>query len=255
MNDGKINNRLSAIEASLKALRNHVTKIDANFETLRQQYATTEQKKSPDNENNPTPSVTLVESTPNDAQNSKTGADKSNPWLTGLQVVGIFAGVVVAIASVAQWCQLGQNFRIDQRAWVGVPDGRVTQFEAGKPVNVELYVVNSGKTPAIGVHSKHSLNGAVGDNLPEFIFGSTKGPDSLVSIPPQGKITILFHPPDSDALSSPAMDAIKSGANGAYAYGTIWYEDVFGKSHQTDFCMRIVYPGILQACPKHNTMD
>ena len=43
-------------------------------------------------------------------------------------------------------------FRDDQRAWVGVSKASLIQFEAGKPIKIDVLVLNTGKTPARKAH-------------------------------------------------------------------------------------------------------
>ena len=140
--------------------------------------------------------------------------------------------------------------RTDQKAWVGVKTARVN-FDNDGP-EVEFVFTNGGKTPAIDLH---------------FVFLAYFGP--LGTNPPfneaendaKGRIVIVPNV-DTAAKARPSVipkadiDGIKAGIISFFAYGTVWYKDIFEGRRKTTFC-GIYNPIIKQfdACVEHNTAE
>jgi hypothetical protein len=140
--------------------------------------------------------------------------------------------------------------RTDQKAWVGVKTARVS-FDNDGP-EVEFIFTNGGKTPAIDLH---------------FVFLAYFGP--LGTNPPfneaesdaKGRIVIVPNV-DTAAKARPSVipkadiDGIKAGIISFFAYGTVWYKDIFEGRRKTTFC-GIYNPIIKQfdACVEHNTAE
>jgi hypothetical protein len=133
------------------------------------------------------------------------------------------------------------NARFDQRAWLGIADFKVIEFEKGKTFKVDVGVSNSGKTPALDISQASN-----------YILSPTKilGPDSnaladapfepMPAVAPQGHMTAHFGMPWDDM--SAHYDAINKGTEWLYFFGEIRYTDT---SHtvkgSTKWCLYVVF--------------
>jgi hypothetical protein len=126
----------------------------------------------------------------------------------------------------------------------------LTQFERGKPIIIDVEITNTGRTPAT-----HVLKSAIEDStlvprdkpMPDRIESLQKSlPNSPgASLPPNGGYTMSFgrsiSGTDQSEISA-SYDAIKSRQLVLYILGTVHYEDVFGISHNTNWCVWISNP-------------
>jgi hypothetical protein len=126
-----------------------------------------------------------------------------------------------------------EQARLEQRAWVSVRFADLT-FQSGNPVQSKMTVQNSGKTVARNVTVHHSI-----------AFSSTQ----LTSLPPYpaqtGAEAILFPgiPIEVKVTTRTMTDEdivlLKSGNRFMYEYGTVQYDDVFGRHHRTEICVTL----------------
>ncbi|MGH2506771.1 MAG: hypothetical protein ACRDHZ_05075 [Ktedonobacteraceae bacterium] len=141
------------------------------------------------------------------------------------------------------------QFRLEQRAWVGVEHVASTGFTDRTIWTVTVTFVNSGKTPAKNVEvsaayvvSPVSIAGPSMEEVTRLHFGPAQ------SIAPEGRYSmelgpiVLGHPvfrpeiKDSQTLLS-SYEAIKAGRLFLYYYGILKYKDAFGGHRQTQFCI------------------
>jgi hypothetical protein len=70
-------------------------------------------------------------------------------------------------------------------------------------------------------------------------------------IPPGGEIQV-----DSQIIPQEQLSAVKAGKSPLFVYGTVWYEDIFGASHWTQYCWSVdPNRGVNYEGPKHNDCD
>jgi hypothetical protein len=167
-----------------------------------------------------------------------------------------------------------EQSKLGQRAWVGVSDSRLAQFEANKSIRVEITLTNSGNTPARDAHEStgYALSRIY---LREPPKEATARLDKLLPqrsanpLPPQGRfVTRLGDIPPVGANASPedlggvavvreSYDAIKSKVEILYVFGEYEYRDISGRSHTTRFCVFISDPDTkeVQFCDGFNQID
>jgi hypothetical protein len=147
-------------------------------------------------------------------------------------------------------------FREDQRAWVGIGEFGLVEFDESK-LKVQIGFSNSGKTPALNVRkaSRFRLYSYVAEgpepaDLTRFEF--TPGS----AIPPQGKY--ILHVGDDEKKTVLAHYAsIKNGASFLFEFGEIQYNDISGRSHTTRYCVYLADSNAKQLafCQRFNEMD
>jgi hypothetical protein len=139
-----------------------------------------------------------------------------------------------------------------QRAWLGIGDVDVTQFSEGKPVRVNIHIVNSGKTPPI--NSKQEAGFAVGNKPnPPAKFNPFSHSISGNIVPPGGS-TILTIGLSWDTIKSDYR-AILANQLALFVFVNITYDDVYGGHHKTKSCLRMEDANHFVFCEGGNTMD
>ncbi len=164
--------------------------------------------------------------------------------------------LAIAAEQTARATQDGLNtnrnaLQLENRAWLGVTNESVIQFETGKAVKVDINLVNSGKTPASQVDEGTDLAAySVIPSMP-IIFGLKP----TASIPPQGVHVLHF-------VSSVKLDGVTEAKVEAKQLiwvfrGTVQYEDFDKMRRATYVCMFMSDPPTKQLsfCPDGNDMD
>jgi hypothetical protein len=130
------------------------------------------------------------------------------------------------------------NFREDQRAWVGVLDYEVTHFVKGEPIEFKIRLQNTGKTPALNF----SVN-AVGD------FLGNEGPthqwikNGLDKVRPRGSSVIapqevqIIRNEYARVLTETDEQAVKTGKATYYIVGRATYIGVDLQPEWMTFCI------------------
>ncbi len=187
----------------------------------------------------------------------------------------IGAGLVLIYAAItgAQWWELRQNFRVDERAWLkfeAAPQqpGDQTfswQLTVGQPVTYPLRVVNVGKTAAKNVDMKFFIDIVDADKEPPlsrvdssrgFPFGHiTTG----IVFPSQDFKQTVIRPGNGAAAQLATGDEVRAMEEGkAYlaVYGIISYDDIFQIHRWTKFCT-FLGDGQFRAqdCATYNAVD
>jgi hypothetical protein len=181
-----------------------------------------------------------------------------------LVVLGIYTTLTYLL-----WWQNANNFREGNRAWVLVHTIDTTngntilfpsQLKVGDKVGVQVYVKNSGNTPA-----RHARIGVVvvpqyydqpweldsGDQ-PVFSVGDEAvGPETTIA--PAGtksNSTLLW-----GQLSETDLAALANKRLVIYMHGRVIYQDIFGISHWTHFCAVLPFTGAWTNCKYGNEID
>jgi hypothetical protein len=147
------------------------------------------------------------------------------------------------------------------RAYVSAKPSQkgITNFGSSMDAELELGIQNSGQTPAIDL-TNLSILFPRPYPLPENIDLTIPAPSGK---PPDG---ITLHPRDVEYGSTLTRKveplqyaAIKAGVGRLYAFGTIYYNDVFGTAHWTHFCYSFYGEGPTltkwESCPRYNDTD
>lgn len=134
------------------------------------------------------------------------------------------------------------QFRLEQRAWIGITDFHVVgNIEAGKPIKALAVLVNSGHTVARDVKVNIIVHTNVGpldisayaknpDEKPAAPFGLNRGIFNLFPNQPMNL------PGETGSPNAEAVNAIRVGIRMLYAFGEVTYTDVFDVPHVTKFC-------------------
>jgi hypothetical protein len=146
-----------------------------------------------------------------------------------------------------------ENFRLEQRAWVGTIEVLPPEYvEGDKKVYVKerqqvkggVFITNSGKTPARKLYtvvSMYVLKSGVEPIFQYKVVGTVQ-PSVTASKPTHGVMQpgmkFTLRPLPIEGLASKAdIDDLINERYIVYLSGTITYEDVFEKSHETRFCL------------------
>jgi hypothetical protein len=194
--------------------------------------------------------LNAIESIGRDYRESQRAQDGHHNKTFWVSVVGVMVVAAYTTFTALQWFDLRDNFKVEQRAWV-VPFDLSAEPFTGDPIKTIFKVLfkNTGRTPALKTHAWIAATPDL-QSIPVTNPEELSGADAMI-LGPNGignTSTQKPYPPE-------AIQLIKKGVR-LYIYGTIWYQDVFGKHHWTQFCY---YPGTdlkgFGPCPIHNTCD
>lgn len=132
------------------------------------------------------------------------------------------------------------QFRRDQRAWVGVTDVSIKDpVLAGHKFVWIGYVANSGKTPSLETKILAYYKTGFGKTPPEFTYPPLDEPQGVMVIQPGSKFSLNGHErADDPVLTEEQVQALKDGVTRMYIYGTIEYRDVSTSNvHTTHWCV------------------
>ena len=192
----------------------------------------------------------------------------SKPWKDKLELGGFFVAIIVAICVIVQSCETIKTTRstaqqvvemqkdrnLDERAWVFIT-GEVHETISNDRNSAffELMYKNSGKTPALNVQDIVSWteDGAHIANVDDY--PSVPNHQGLWGPQAEGRIQTATIP----------KQYFTDIANGipCFIYGTIWYDDIFGSHHWSQFCMKVSRSPVdanvilYSAFPIHNSCD
>lgn len=170
--------------------------------------------------------------------------------------IGIFVAEIVGIIGLAIYCWLNwkewktfdserqtmqDEMRNDERAWVAVRQAAI-RGNIFPNIAFEIMFKNTGKTPAINLSvfmsqstSTNSIPKTDKPAYPANVLENSQFPGLLA---PDAEQTIsvgsLFL-----GMGTPDEQSISRGTKPYYVYGTIWYDDIFGKHHWSQFCYAI----------------
>jgi hypothetical protein len=144
---------------------------------------------------------------------------------------------------------------LDQRAWVGIGQFRVVQFDKDN-FKVDIEIRNSGKTPALDVSefTAYGWNVSI-ESGPRDGWFINRPLVPAEAIPPEG--THAIHLGIGSEVIGPIYEGLKSKANRIYIFGKINYSDISRKvGGSTDFCLFLADPdkSELGFCSSHKDM-
>jgi hypothetical protein len=147
-----------------------------------------------------------------------------------LQAASVVSGQLTVTQNQLE--QIKRTRMADQRARVAV-DGTPNQIisEDKESVTFEISYKNTGRTPATKVAC---VTGAalLPARVPQ-VENAPNPPVNAETLAPGGTGVVR-----SPIIMAGTMKAVTDGVP-LYLYGTIWYNDVFGKSHWSQFCWKI----------------
>ena len=140
---------------------------------------------------------------------------------------------------------------LENRAWLGVVNETITQFEAGKELKADITVINSGKTPASQVMEGFDVEVLPVIPTTPILFGYKP----TAAIPPQGPHILSFT--SKAKLGGIEMGKITDKSLFLILRGTIQYEDFNRVQRRTNICMFMSDPATkhLSFCETGNEMD
>jgi hypothetical protein len=145
------------------------------------------------------------------------------------------------------------NFHQDQRAWVGIESIDAFNLAPTDSFKIVFRTRNSGRTPALKMHSLAILHSLPGSEKFAPDIGATPG-DAINSNSTDAPNGTGYIPTPSYPLTQKQIDAIKSGVFRLYAYGRIDYTDIYGRPHTTTFCRVILPSNEAEGCETYNDM-
>jgi hypothetical protein len=144
------------------------------------------------------------------------------------------------------------QFRLDQRAWVGVVSMDPPDLKPKSEFFLTLHVVNSGHTPALNFHSETVLHSLAKEEVFKPVYGAVLEIPSRGVIQPGEVIHLLTN---KFPITQPQIDWVRNGRYILYVYGRMSYDDVFKVTHHTTFCKEILSESQVKTCGTYNTAD
>jgi hypothetical protein len=142
--------------------------------------------------------------------------------------------------------------RLENRAWLGVTNETMVQFVPGRPIKLDIFLTNSGRTPANSVQTavSVSVDTKIMDldmNFKDFV--------STASVPPQGSHVI--HVTSKGQLTGIQAAKIENKSLLLVVRGTVDYEDFNGVPRSTNICMYMADPATKEIifCQTGNEMN
>lgn len=196
------------------------------------------------------------------ADRTKTMADQA--------IVQANAGKELAQNSVDTLHNTQNAFRDEQRAWIGVEGtNNIKGFSETEPWRVTVIFFNSGRTPARNVQtsgmfitSPVPIAGPSEQQAAQLTFRPAQ------SIAPQGNYREAIGADFAGEAATPHQilgqqtllsqyNQIKNRELFLYYFGVLKYDDVFGKTHQTQFCIMLADPATKEVgiCDAFNDLN
>ncbi len=147
-----------------------------------------------------------------------------------------------------------QQFRLDQRAWVGVVSIDPPDLKPKSEFFLSLHAMNSGHTPALNFQSLVVLHSLKKDEKFKAIYAPLP-PNWVRSnrvVQPGEQVTLNTN---RYQLTQGQIDWIKNGTYILYVYGKMSYDDVFHEQHYTTFCKIVISEALVEDCGTYNTAD
>jgi len=178
-------------------------------------------------------------------------------WIDAERVIAAFtvvlaiATAILGIATVKLWKSTDKLWKattdadearaketeILQRAYINVAPGGIRPYVSGNGMlSCDVIIQNAGNLPATKLRWSISRDFSTDSERVEFLIDPIFHGNNI--IPPKGEIR-----KGAKSVPSPEFDAFKRGGmdrdRWLYVWGRITYEDGFGNSRVTDFCIAI----------------
>jgi hypothetical protein len=175
------------------------------------------------------------------------------------QSVGAAQSAARAAQQGAQIAQ--QSFYIGDRPYVSAVNASIDKLEADMKPRVDVYYVNTGKTPALDVRTGGVVS--VGRlPKPPDPTSVVQGPSDLIYpfadersggilLGASEKLSVKMQ--GVEALSKSTVEEIKNGNLFLFVWGAVMYKDGLGKPHGLLFCLFYEpHDDLFVACPEFN---
>jgi hypothetical protein len=195
---------------------------------------------------------------------------KTKNWISFLTLLFVGAYTIMTlfiVRSSEEQVRISRlNFKMDERPYILVEDtkGQSLNFKKGERARWDIQYVNYGKSPAVkAATDAHVWVGKRAISTTDGFFSKSS------VIKPEGMAEFIT-PPNSSAAGPSAngfhyvtlfSDAattdddiafMKANDGGVLVAGRVWYSDLFGDVHWTDFCRYTLVSGAISDCPRHN---
>ena len=147
---------------------------------------------------------------------------------------------------------LQDQFKRDQRAWIGVKEIRLSDaIAAQKALRFLIQVENTGKSPGQEV----LVNAGNSRRMPAESDLDPPSAGGKYVIGPTGSYPFSIEM--KDLLTDEDVSKLRQAVETVYVFGTIHYLDSFGEGRRTTFCAYYVAKDTssLQWCDKYNRMQ
>ena len=154
-------------------------------------------------------------------------------------MIAIPFAIGYAVVTYRQWRDLHQNFEIDERAWLYVSRSVLPKepSEEDRHIQINTFVVNSGKTPAVAVGLKSGI--FLFDHDPPMVDWKQ------IQLEPQG---VLFPGQingsfvrETQLYGAPDVAIYKAKKARIYLRTCLVYTDTFNKPHFTESCVYHIF--------------
>jgi hypothetical protein len=149
----------------------------------------------------------------------------------------------------------GQSLASSTRPWVGVDAVEAGPFEAGQPLNIDVRVRNSGRTPSTDVQGLFLVYISALDNPPALLADQCASCVRSVVLP-DGVVSYKLSVRDS-VMTSDEVQRIRDGKDTMWIVGRLDYHDGEGEAHTTRSCLYYRSTGIASftACSSGNSAN
>jgi hypothetical protein len=202
------------------------------------------------------PLLPQIPSTPEDSPKTKDPWYKTlQGWVSVVQLIGIPFAIGYAVVTYLQWQDIRHNFLIDQRAWLSIDGFQLShEIDETHPFEVLFHITNTGRTPALNASVQTSTTLSAHDPVREtFMPVETL---SRMNISPGTSHVHSYA--DSRLFRSEELGYFRSKQLRAYFRIRLFYEDIFGRTHRTDYCGFYVFGNPFNgfgACSNPQRMD
>jgi hypothetical protein len=165
------------------------------------------------------------------------GVDK-NYRFTELILTVLAIGIAIGVyCTTVEQVRIQEKFgRIEARAYICYDDIASYRLRINKPKKIEINFINTGKTPA---HEFRSESKVMILDTPKEV--SQIDVDNITTSKKKGRVVgtgqTLIVVTDTCCLSLEDSLSIFRGKKCMFVYGRIFYEDVFGEPHFTNYCI------------------
>lgn len=162
--------------------------------------------------------------------------DEANDRTTNWIAIGALGASLLQFAAlIITICVMRESTRQQLRARASVSAKTVLNFGANQRTTIILPIKNGGPTPALNVTVDFRIK-ALPNPLPaDFKLPTTNGADNTrFTVFADGQDELRLNMADEDLPTTAEVAEVFSGAKNLHIWGTVSYEDVFGKVHTTE---------------------
>lgn len=149
----------------------------------------------------------------------------------------------------------GQSLASSTRPWVGVDAVEAGPLEAGQPLNIDVRVRNSGRTPSTDVQGLFLVYISPLDNPPALLADQCASCVRSVVLP-DGVVSYKLSVRES-VMTTDEVQRIRDGKDTMWIVGRLDYHDGEGEAHTTRSCLYYRNSGIASftACSSGNSAN